>query len=212
MDQETLVDAQIRDGLNLAIQFHHDGGMADAVFWARDSDSGKWHLYVVSGLVDTAGPIEAYGKLYDTLRKLPDSSLQQFRIKLVGRNDPAARDISSHEFFRQMLKRPPRFQALPDKMLGNMIVDEFYSYGPIAWPTTGTNSMPHEQVKKAVSDLLLECSGPRPKSTVNLQDGTSFRGVLFGVELVDDLTWVKFIEDAAPSPRAVPIYQIASIQ
>jgi hypothetical protein len=71
--------------------------------------------------------------------------------------------------------------------------------------------MTHDDVKKTMLDLMSR-TGPRPSSVVTLQDGSTFQGIPFGIEVSENLMNAKFIDDSSHLPRVVPVDQIASIQ
>jgi hypothetical protein len=70
--------------------------------------------------------------------------------------------------------------------------------------------MTRDEVKRSLFDLLNRGGFVQP-STITLQDGSSFRGVPFGIELSSNLMNAKFIDDASPLPRIVLVDDIASI-
>jgi hypothetical protein len=206
MAQETLVKDQIDAGWNVALQFIRDVAPVDAAFWARSSDAGDWFLYIVSPAVDTKGRAVVYQAVSAMLKKLPSFSNLQFKIKLMNPADPAAEAV---RIYRDDLHRA-ELSLFSDSGLGHIGVDAFYIYPKISPPSQGKLPMTHDEVKKAIFDLL-DRSGHIQPSTVTLQDGSSFQGVPFGIEVSSNVMNVKFVDEASHLPRFVLVDQIASI-
>ena len=55
MDQGPLVSEQIEDGKRLLQRLAEDGATITAACWLKESESGRWYLYVASSLVGKGG-------------------------------------------------------------------------------------------------------------------------------------------------------------
>ena|ERR1017187_7863163 len=128
MAQETLVAEQIADGAKLAAQLDRDGGEVGLAFWALTTEDDEWHFYLVSGAVDTIGPIDVYRLLHAALKNLSRPSLDRNRIHLMSPNDPMAEDVRIHKEFQRDYHRPDGIYRTPGGQLGNTAVTAYYIY------------------------------------------------------------------------------------
>jgi hypothetical protein len=215
MAQETLVKQQIDDGWSIAVQFNRDVAPVDAAFWARtandtewhDTDEGVWYLHLVTSAVDTKGWADAYRALSPVIKTVPSAADMQFKVKLLSPNDSAAKAFLHGPY-------PSRVNQLywqRDLRLGNLAVSAIYSYPRLNPFAQGKVFMTHDEIKKTLLDLLGRM-GPQASSVVTLQDGTSFQGIPFGIEVSDNQMTAKFIDGGSHLPRVVAVNQIASIQ
>jgi hypothetical protein len=128
MAQETLVETQIADGARLAAQLDRDGGEVGLAFWALTTEDDEWHLHLVSGAVDTIGPIDVYRLLQAALKGMSGSSLDRNRIHLLSPSDPMAEDVRIHKEFQRDYHRPDAIYRTPGGQLGNTPVTAYYIY------------------------------------------------------------------------------------
>jgi hypothetical protein len=127
MDTELLVDEQIEAGQALVDQLLRDGFDDRAViFWTRESEEGPWgYLYIASAAVNPEKVGEAYGVVYESMRKLPDSQVSLSEIKLVHPSDPLAAVVIGVRDRTPAGRLPIRFRG---KSLERFGVDEVYIY------------------------------------------------------------------------------------
>jgi hypothetical protein len=126
MDTELLVDEQIEDGRALVDQLVRDGFDPDAAFWARTSDEKSWDsLYIASAAVQPEKIGEAYGIVYESLRKLPEAQVSLSEIKLVPPTSPLAAAVIGVRNRLDGGRVPARFRG---KSLERLGVDEVYIY------------------------------------------------------------------------------------
>jgi hypothetical protein len=208
MAQETLVKEHIEHGWNLAVEFNRQVASVNTAFWARTNEEQKWYLYLVTGAVDAKGLSGAYRAVLAVYEKMPRSALSRFDVKLISPNEFISGWVSFKLNDARFLNTV--VTCIQPPIPGNIHVDAIYVYPPLPQLQPGVISMTHDEVKKTVLDLLNRKGSPQP-STVKLQDGSSFQGVPFGIEVSNDLMNVKFIDDVSHLPRIVPVDQIVSI-
>lgn len=96
MAQVTILDRQIEAGEKLLGLMCQDGVDVATAFWAKESDTGKWFLYIATPLVgEGRSKREAYGRvlpLVNHIRK-NGSPVDSFEFKLIGSKDPIAKDV-----------------------------------------------------------------------------------------------------------------------
>lgn len=203
MDQETLVAEKIDDGWRLIVQAERDGAKIAAAFWIKTGEDGQWFLYIASSLAEE-DPAAAYRAVYASLRKLPENCIVQSELKLVSPANPLVQGLLSIQ---------PRHPFLAPQRIWGYRVGGISIQAGLIYPSVPRDGvfMTRDEVKKALFDLLNRGNVVQP-STVTLQDGSSFQGVPFGIELSNNLMNAKFIDDASPMPRTVWVDDIASIQ
>jgi hypothetical protein len=124
MDQVALVDSQIDDGYWLALLLVAAGFDVKAIFWFRPHEEKDWTLCIVSKTYDEKGPALAYRMVVDALPGIPHASITMSDVKLIGENDPIAKDVLSIQE-----KHPgPTAARSRQCRLGNLEIDEVYIY------------------------------------------------------------------------------------
>ena len=93
MDQISLVNRRIDDGLKLLQRLAQDGFAVMIAFWLKPSDDVFWHLYIASKIVDERGPTEAYRALQKSLRQLVGTTISLTDVKLVGTENQTAKHM-----------------------------------------------------------------------------------------------------------------------
>ena len=94
MDTDTLVENLIDDGQTLVKELPSRGFKVTAAFWLKASENGQWYFYIVSPIVQSEGLAAAYRRLHPIVRAMPQPLwLDALAIKLVGLNNPIARDV-----------------------------------------------------------------------------------------------------------------------
>ncbi len=93
MDQGSLVEMQIDDGVKVIEKLRESGFDVTAAWWMRSSEEGQWFLYIASKQVDEDGIASAYRKAYALMRNLGPLWVDRFEVKLVGPENPIAKDV-----------------------------------------------------------------------------------------------------------------------
>src|SRR5436305_1438053 len=129
MDQGTLVDIEIADGQRLIERLITEGIAVTAAGWIRESDSGLWFLYIATPLVGEDGATRpAYRRLLAVIRQMEKEgfSVDPFEVKLIGSDDPVAKDILA------IHARAPGRRGSPIRWggttLGNVSIEGAYLY------------------------------------------------------------------------------------
>jgi hypothetical protein len=95
-----------------------------AAFWLYTSEADQWFLYVVSDVVDQLGTTEAYKIVYRSMRRLPGIWINPFEVKLVGPDDPIAKEIVDF----QAKTHAPLPTRVRGSRLGNIYIENAYIY------------------------------------------------------------------------------------
>jgi hypothetical protein len=146
MDQITLVDRRIADGLKLVLQLAQDGFDFTAAFWLRPVDDNWWHLYVASKLVEEQDPAVAYRKVQASLRQLTGITISLSDVKLIGASDPLSHDILKIRKHCTGVA-PIRFGGA---RLGDMFVEEALIYPPIQKDKRSAYTLGKRRLKTSV--------------------------------------------------------------
>ncbi len=95
MNHETLVEMQIEDGQKLVNRLVEEGVPVNAAFWAKESPSGEWFLYLVTPLVgDDGARRPAYRRVNAVIRQIPAPFwIHPLQVKVVGAKNPIAQDV-----------------------------------------------------------------------------------------------------------------------
>jgi len=141
MDTAPLVKDQIEDGRKLIEQLVCDGFDVTLAFWVRFQfeEDGPW-FYIVSKTVDKEGLQAAFRAVHESIRRIrtpwgPWISVSAMgELKLVGVNDPLAKDVLA---FRDRYPGRNRFRR-PD--IANYRVEELYIYLPVTKSATVAES------------------------------------------------------------------------
>ncbi len=130
MDQGPLVIEEVDAGKRLVRRFH-ELIPVKATFWLKDSEEGRWHLYIASDEIKDENIGDSYGKLSRVARELSRVAdemssffLDPFLVKLIPADDPlaqAALDINR----RFPGNLPTRLGA---QRFGGLTVDGAYIY------------------------------------------------------------------------------------
>ena len=126
MDQGSLVEMQIKDGLWIIQELAQHGFDVTAAFWLK-TEGEPWFLYIASRDVDEKGIAAAYRIIHETVKRKPDLWISPFDVKLISPNNPIAQDVLVNRDPRPMV--PTRYHG---RRLGNLNVEEGYLYGPLA--------------------------------------------------------------------------------
>lgn len=93
---ETLTGADIEFGRQLWQSLRENKKFpTSGVLWLFESETGDWHLIVVSPRVDKLGPRDAYRELAEVMRNIPADSEQLLRIELISPKQPLYQALRS---------------------------------------------------------------------------------------------------------------------
>ena len=131
-----VIDAQLcqsrcqSPGLRLPSRLKTVGLVLRARLWLDASEDDRWYFYVVSPLVDSEGPAQAYRRLHPLVRAMAQPfRIDALTIKLIGPGDPLAKDVTA------IHKRAPGPRVSPirfgGRRMGNVSIEGAYLY-PIA--------------------------------------------------------------------------------
>jgi hypothetical protein len=203
VDQGTLVEIPVDDGRRFVTRFAADGNPVQAAFWAKTDEEGLWFLYVVSALYDSAGPAAAYRAVHESFQKLAKSSIFTSQIKVIGPNNPIAKDVLVFTS-----RYPGRYMS-GTATVGSTTLDQVFIYPTHVFTFAQASPMTSEQVEHEILRLM---KSPTPKwSQVTLRDGTAFRGVASSIERgAHNMTVVRFCVDE--TFRSEPLDDIVSIK
>lgn len=105
MDQGPLVKTQIDAGNRFLREFDRYAPVVVA-FWLKDSDSGRWTLYVASDRVKDTNYDDAYGEIIRIAGELKDSNFDPFRVRLLRMGDPLVK--AALAAYTSYTGRPPK--------------------------------------------------------------------------------------------------------
>jgi hypothetical protein len=97
-----------------------------AIFWIRPHEENDWTLCIVSKTYDEKGPTVSYRMVVDALPGIPHASIAISDVKVIGENDPIAKDVLSI----QDQQPGPMAVGSRQSRLGNVEIDEVYVYPP----------------------------------------------------------------------------------
>jgi hypothetical protein len=132
MDQDLLVEEQIKDGQNLVEQLNGEGIPVTAAAWIKKSEA-KWYLYLVTPLVKEGGATKpAYHRISPVVRRLQEAgqSIDQFEVKAVGPTDPIAVAVTDAQR-EHAGKRPIRYGG---RAFIGLDIEDAYIYPPPSSP------------------------------------------------------------------------------
>src|SRR5579884_3204844 len=95
MDQETLVGEMIDAGKQLLERLVAEGVPVAAGFWVKETETGRWYLYIATPLVpEDGGTLEAYGRINAVRRQMPESfGLGRFQVRAVSPSSPVGEAV-----------------------------------------------------------------------------------------------------------------------
>jgi hypothetical protein len=80
-DGRKLVTGLVRDGLDVAV-----------AFWVLRAERVPWYLYIASPQVIPGHLGNMPLRVYDQLRRMPNSAVEFSQVRLIPASEPAARD------------------------------------------------------------------------------------------------------------------------
>jgi hypothetical protein len=125
MDQEPLVTEQVEAGRQFLDEFEKLANVPIA-FWLKETEVGRWYLYIASEQVVSRGTLAAYAQVTQAARGFNDPNFDPFRIKLIP---------VEHEYAQAALallqRYPGKFPTrIPGRVFGVLGVDDAYVYAP----------------------------------------------------------------------------------
>jgi hypothetical protein len=126
MDQSTLVERQIADGGKVVEEIVRSGFPVQASFWARENDSDRWHLYLVSPTAEE--PRAGYRRILPVVRKMPQPLwVEPSELTLIEPTEPLAKAVLQLQRSHPG-KLPGRFTG---RWFGWTNIEEGYVYAPV---------------------------------------------------------------------------------
>jgi hypothetical protein len=208
MGKSTLVAPQIDDGRRFVERFAADGNPIQAAFWLDGEDFSDWCLYIVTELVDTVGPTEAYRAVRESIEKLSNVGIRRSDIKVIGVGDRLSKDMLSFVEQRHLKS----IASFSDVKLGSMWVDQIIIYPAHVFTFKQSNPMTKEEVGQELLRQMSRGPGILQPSRVTLKDGTWFSGVPFSFNWDSQRdVLISFIADNQTLPQIVKMDEIASV-
>jgi hypothetical protein len=129
MDQSPLVREQIEAGEKFIAEFSTYKPVA-AAFWAKESDSGHWYLYIASEQIDGATMLADYGEVIRLVGH-NQAWLDPFQVKVISAREPIGRAVLDFVCKSRNLI-PNKWYS---RRFGELSTDEAYIYAvPSATP------------------------------------------------------------------------------
>ncbi|MGO9471503.1 MAG: hypothetical protein ACLQVF_46030 [Isosphaeraceae bacterium] len=124
LNRITLVDELIDDGRKLIDRLVEEKIPVIMACWVKQVENDRWSLCIATPLLDEKRAARAYREVYRVLGSLGNLWVTDSDIKLVGKDDPIARDALDIKR-RFSVNLPTRFRR---PRLGNPAVEETYFY------------------------------------------------------------------------------------
>jgi hypothetical protein len=127
----------MEDGAKLVGRLKEAGFPVTTSAWIKESDGGRWHLYVVSPAQERLGPLKGYRRVLAVMEQQPSPFAVGFTdVKLIGTTDPVAKALTA---VRDSIsgRRGAWFQG---SRLGELEIDAAYVYGPVSVPSPSGTS------------------------------------------------------------------------
>ena len=132
MDQEVLVGELIDDGKRLLERLAAEGVPVTAAFWVKESENGRWYLYIATPLVSEDGDtLEAYRRINAVFRQMPELFWSgRLQIRAVSPSSPVGEAVVYWQ--KHYPGKGPFYY--PGYRLGDVSVEGAYIYRPIPTP------------------------------------------------------------------------------
>jgi hypothetical protein len=88
MDNETLVDDRVEVSEKLVRLLDREGFRLHGAFWILRTDDDRWHLMIVTPLVDEIGPLETYKRVQSILMANKDLDIELSDLVAASPHDP----------------------------------------------------------------------------------------------------------------------------
>ena len=89
MDQGALVTAETDAGAELVCQLDRYTPVK-AAFWIKESEGGRWYLYIASDQIRDCNLDATYGEVLRLAGQMASPYLDPFQVKLIPASDPLA--------------------------------------------------------------------------------------------------------------------------
>jgi hypothetical protein len=202
MDTVTLVGNQVNDGLKLLDRLQQEEIPVKAACWVKPAEEDRWSLYISTPLVEQAGPLAAYRKVYGCLRSLESLWITDSDIKLIGENHPITKDVL--DLTRRYPGRVPTRSRRP--FLGGVAVEEVYIYPWRDGPS------PAREIMLKVLDMIGR-PAPEEPSMITLRDGTMLRARPIGIRrLPSGEVEITLHDTGNDTERVISIADVVNLQ
>lgn len=122
-----MVEEQKDDGKRLLDRLIEDGVPVAGAGWLKETESGRWYLYVATPLVRVdGGTREAYARITEVTRRISEPLfVGPLDVKVVEPGSPVGRDLIKH-------CRPGRGAWYGGPQLGDVGIEGAYIYPSLA--------------------------------------------------------------------------------
>jgi hypothetical protein len=117
-----LVRNQIDAGSRLLHEFERYAPVKFAA-WLRETESGRWYLYVSSDKIDDRQVDLAYGEVLRIVSNMSDPRLDPFRVRIVAANTTTAQELVEVQRRCETRTTPP-----PTHVSTHLGIDDAYVY------------------------------------------------------------------------------------
>lgn len=144
MGQDALVTDEIEGGRQLVDRLKAEGFEVSLAFWVKETNAGRWYLYLASPLVDDQGPGAGYRVVSGVVQSVPETGILPDMIKLVG-NDysmtSAAWQVVNSKYPADLSAGPnaKRYTGMirfDGSTLNGIDVDAAFIYSPYRQPSS----------------------------------------------------------------------------
>jgi hypothetical protein len=185
-----LVDNLLEDGRTLIAALVRDGLEIEVAFWVRRSERGSWHLYIASPQFAPEKRGDFPLKIYNQLRRIPNSSIDFGQVRLIPDSEPVARAaLALRDRSNQR-----RVARCGEGQLGDLPIEEGYIYPRI------TAALTQDEVIQTVVGLMHRTGSLQP-SKVTLRDGSVLQGIPVGLEMSNTGGVAVSLQDATTNSK-----------
>jgi len=124
MVPSVLVGGPIEEGRALIERLDAAGFPVKGAYWLYDAERGRAWLYIVSPVVDQAGPREAYARIRAAHSELGERSPWLDYISVLRTSDPFVQAL------KRYVRTPERARnlRLAGENVANVLIDDMYIY------------------------------------------------------------------------------------
>jgi hypothetical protein len=123
MDQDIMVTEETEAGAEFVRRLDQSVPVS-AAFWLKESEEGRWYLYIASDRINDQNLRWAYGEVMRVADQMGNPSLDPFRVKPVSTSAPFAQ--AALELLRRYPGQMPA--RLGGTYFGGMGVEGVYIY------------------------------------------------------------------------------------
>jgi len=138
MGPDALVTDEIQGGRELIERLVANGVDVRLAFWVKETDAGRWYLYLSLPVVDAEGPMAGYEQVIPVVQGMPEAGIELDSVKVVGITDSMA--VAAWKAIRPRIPglpfadRSPRpykgVSRVNGSTLGGMDIDAAFIYPP----------------------------------------------------------------------------------